>query len=83
MRRRPSHCIGPRPAAQARQNLRAGQPAFEVHAFPFRLTDAALAAYKANPWHDFWQELKPGYDAFEKTRVPPVIEVRGGRYVAR
>jgi murein L,D-transpeptidase YafK len=63
--------------------LRAGQPAFDVHVFPFRLTSQALAAYKKNPWHDFWQELKRGYDAFETTHAPPAITVRGGHYVVQ
>jgi murein L,D-transpeptidase YafK len=60
--------------------LRAGQPAFDVHAFPFRLDDAALAAERASPWFDFWSELKPGYDAFERSRRPPDISVRERRY---
>lgn len=60
--------------------LRAGQPAFEVHAFPFRLDDAALAAERGSPWFDFWSELKPGYDAFERTRRPPRVAVRDRRY---
>jgi murein L,D-transpeptidase YafK len=60
--------------------LRAGQPAFEVHAFPFRLDDAALAAERASPWFDFWSELKPGYDAFERARRPPRVDVRNRRY---
>lgn len=60
--------------------LRAGQPAFEVHAFPFRLDDAALAAERDSPWFDFWSELKPGYDAFERARQPPRVSVRDRRY---
>lgn len=60
--------------------LRGGQAAFEVHAFPFRLDDAALAAQKASPWFGFWSELKPGYDAFERTHQPPRIGVRDKRY---
>jgi murein L,D-transpeptidase YafK len=60
--------------------LRAGQPAFDVHAFPFRLDDAALKAERASPWFDFWSELKPGYDAFERSRRPPDISVRERRY---
>lgn len=61
--------------------LRGGQRAFEVHALPFRLDAAALAAERASPWHDFWSELKPGYDAFERTRRPPSIGVAAKRYV--
>ncbi len=60
--------------------LRAGQPAFEVHAFPFRLDAAALTAERTSPWFDFWSGLKPGYDAFERVRRPPRIAVQDGRY---
>ncbi|MDR2710022.1 MAG: murein L,D-transpeptidase [Burkholderiales bacterium] len=63
--------------------LRGGQPAFDVHVFPFRLTDEALASYKTHRWHDFWKELKQGYDAFEKTRTPPAIAVRNKHYVVQ
>ena len=61
--------------------LRGGQRAFDVHALPFRLDTDALAAERASPWHDFWSELKPGYDAFERTRKPPSIAVSAKRYV--
>lgn len=60
--------------------LRGGQQAFDVHAFPFRLDDAALAAQRSSPWFDFWSSLKPGYDAFERTQQPPRISVRDRRY---
>ncbi|MDR2012618.1 MAG: murein L,D-transpeptidase [Rhodanobacter sp.] len=63
--------------------LRAGQPAFDVHVFPFRLTDAALESYKRYRWYAFWQELKPGYDNFEKTHVPPIISVHDKNYVIK
>ena len=60
--------------------LQAGQAAFDVHAFPFRLDEAALAREKESPWHAFWSELKPAYDRFEQTRWPPRIEVRARHY---
>lgn len=60
--------------------LRAGQSAIEVQAFPFRLDAAALAAERGSPWFDFWSELKPGYDAFERVRRPPRVSVRDRRY---
>lgn len=60
--------------------LRQGQAAFEVHAFPFRLDDVALAAARDSPWFDFWSELKPGYDAFERARQPPRVRVENKRY---
>lgn len=64
--------------------LRGRQPHFQVHVFPFRMTDANMAAHADNPWADFWRDLKAGYDVFETTRLPPRIGVCGQRYtVAR
>lgn len=60
--------------------LRAGQGAFDVHVFPFRPTEAALAASANSPWHAFWRELAPAYALFERDHVPPRISVRDGRY---
>ena len=60
--------------------LRAGQGAFDVHVFPFRLTDSALAACAGSQWFDFWSTLKPGYDDFERTHVPPRVKVENARY---
>ena len=61
--------------------LRKGQDRFQVHIFPFRMTDANLAEHAASLWADFWRDLKAGYDAFEQTRMPPRIGVCGRRYV--
>lgn len=58
-----------------------GQKRIDVHAFPFRLDDAALDAARHSPWHVFWSELKPAYDAFERDRKPPRIRVRDAHYV--
>jgi murein L,D-transpeptidase YafK len=60
--------------------LHAGQEAVEVHAFPFPLDTAELDAQRTAAAFDFWSELKPGYDAFERTHVPPRIEVAGRAY---
>jgi murein L,D-transpeptidase YafK len=61
--------------------LRAGQPRVDVHVFPFRMTEANLAAQSGSPWLDFWRNLKEGYDAFEDTRLPPRIGICDRRYV--
>jgi murein L,D-transpeptidase YafK len=58
-----------------------GEARVPVHAFPFRMTDAKLAARGASRWSGFWTELKRGYDAFERSKVPPAITVCDGRYV--
>jgi murein L,D-transpeptidase YafK len=63
------------------QALRQGQAAIQVHIFPFRMTEANLEAQVGNPWHPFWQHLKPAFDHFERTRVPPAVSVCNKKYV--
>lgn len=60
--------------------LEAGQEGVDVHAFPFRLTDAALAAETGNPWLGYWRNLKQGYDLFEAQAVPPEVAACKGEY---
>ena len=67
----------------AESALNKGQPFFRVHAFPFRLTSQNLERHKDNKWRDFWLTMKPAYDSFEESKIPPNIEVENGRYVVR
>jgi murein L,D-transpeptidase YafK len=67
--------------ALSREAFIGGQEAFEVHAFPFRMTDANMAHHRNSPHYQFWQTLKEGYDYFELTRTPPTIAVCERRYV--
>jgi len=60
--------------------LQAGQEAVDVHAFPFALESVELDAQHAAEAFGFWSELKPGYDAFERSRMPPRVEVVGKAY---
>ncbi len=65
-----------------REAFRAGQKEFPVHAFPFRMTEANMAAHADDPNIEFWRNLKEGYDMFERTHVPPVAAVDAtGRYI--
>lgn len=66
--------------AIARESFRGGQERFDVHAFPFRLTNENLERHKKHKWHSFWARLKQGYDYFEKYRVPPGIAVCERQY---
>jgi murein L,D-transpeptidase YafK len=59
-----------------------GQGSFGIHIFPFRLTEARLSAYADHPWLEFWRDMKPGYDLFEASNIPPQISVCQKRYVA-
>ena len=63
--------------------LDAGQERFAVHVFPFRPTEARLRAYEAQPSVAFWRDLKPGYDLFEASRIPPEVSVCRGRYAVK
>lgn len=61
--------------------LRHSQRRFDVHVFPFRMTDENMQSYRHSRWYDFWQEIKPGYDYFEEYGYPPYVRVNGGSYV--
>lgn len=67
--------------ALSREALRGGQLQFEVHAYPFRMTDEKLARHKKSKWYRFWRTLKQGYDYFEVHRIPPTVVVCERRYV--
>lgn len=67
--------------ALVREAIKGGQDQVQVHAFPFRPTEAKLAQHKSNKWHGFWQILKQGYDHFEATRVPPNVATCERKYI--
>jgi murein L,D-transpeptidase YafK len=58
-----------------------GQSFFRVHAFPFRMTEEAMANNADHAWLNFWQNLKQGYDWFQKHKTPPNVTVLNGEYV--
>ncbi|MGF1651108.1 MAG: L,D-transpeptidase family protein [Hyphomicrobiaceae bacterium] len=57
------------------------QRTIQVHAFPFRMTDANMARHRDSPWREFWSDLKIAHDIFERTHVPPQAGVCRKRYV--
>lgn len=61
--------------------LRGGQPAVPVHIFPFRMDGTGRGANEDARWRDFWENLREGWLAFERTGRPPAVGVRDGRYV--
>lgn len=61
--------------------LNSGQERVSVHVFPFRMTEERLAAFAWHPWAEFWRDLKPAYDLFEESRIPPQVGVCNKRYV--
>ncbi|MEP3278836.1 MAG: murein L,D-transpeptidase family protein [Stappiaceae bacterium] len=67
--------------AMGRDAFLGGQRAFQVHAYPFRMTAKNLVAHYDSPHIDFWHMLKDGYDQFDLTKIPPSVDVCGKRYV--
>ena len=52
-----------------------------VHIFPSRDFDGLLKNPRHEANHAFWQELRPGFDAFESThRIPRIKVAKDGRY---
>ena len=58
-----------------------GQRAFQVQAYPFRMTAANFARHRNNPNMPFWRMLKEGSDHFEITHQEPKVDVCEKRYV--
>ena len=67
--------------AIARDSFLGGSDTFEVHAFPFRMTEANIARRRDHPAYAFWSTLKEGYDYFELTRQLPAVAVCDRHYV--
>jgi murein L,D-transpeptidase YafK len=61
--------------------LKNGQRSVDVHAFPFRMTDANMIRHSHSRWIVFWRDLKAGYDLFEKDRRIPAVKIADKRYV--
>jgi len=57
-----------------------GQERVPAHVFPFRMTDERMAAFAWHPWADFWRDMKPAHDLFERSHIPPRISVCNARY---
>ncbi len=67
--------------ALGREAFLGGQRAFQVQAYPFRMTPLNLAKHRNNPHFAFWRMLKEGNDHFEVTRQEPKVDVCDRRYV--
>ncbi len=60
--------------------LSAGQEKIDVHIFPFIMTKKNFRFHAKSTWLPFWYSLKPAYDVFQANRIPPDVDVKGGRY---
>lgn len=67
--------------AVVREAFAAGQRAVQFQSYPFRMTPENLARHRQDLNLAFWRNIKEGADRFEVTKVEPVVDVAGGRYV--
>jgi murein L,D-transpeptidase YafK len=67
--------------ALAREAFKGGQKAFQIQAYPFRMTPENLAKNTGDNDFEFWKMLKEGNDHFEVTRKQPKVNVCEKRYV--
>ncbi len=67
--------------AMARESFKGGQKAFQIQAFPFRLTAENMAKKVGHRDFEFWKMLKEGSDHFEVTNLQPKVDVCEKRYV--
>lgn len=64
----------------ARESFLGGNDTFQVHAFPFRMTEANMRRHAGHEAYPFWLTLKEGYDYFEYARQVPNVAVCSKRY---
>jgi murein L,D-transpeptidase YafK len=64
----------------SRASLLEGENYFYVSIFPFRMEEDKMDSYKDHKWYTFWQNLKEGYDIFERDHVPPIVRVKKKSY---
>src|ERR1700716_1744171 len=64
-----------------RESFFGGQRAFQVQAYPFKMTPANMAKHRNNPNMPFWKMIKEGWDHFEVTRQEPKVDFCEKKYV--
>ena len=67
--------------ALAREAFSGGQKAFQIQAFPFRMTPENMAKNVNSTNFAYWSMLKEGADYFEVTKKAPKVDVCEKRYV--
>ncbi len=64
-----------------RESFFGGQTAFQVQAYPFRMTAQNMARHRDNPNMPFWKMIKEGNDYFEVTKLEPKVDFCEKKYV--
>jgi murein L,D-transpeptidase YafK len=64
-----------------RESFFGGQRAFQLQAYPFKMTPINMAKHRNNPNMPFWKMIKEGYDHFEVTKQEPKVDFCEKKYV--
>jgi murein L,D-transpeptidase YafK len=64
-----------------RESFFGGQRAFQLQAYPFKMTPVNMAKHRNNPNMPFWKMIKQGWDHFEVTRQEPKVDFCERKYV--
>jgi murein L,D-transpeptidase YafK len=64
-----------------RESFFGGQRAFQLQAYPFKMTPINMAKHRNNPNMPFWKMIKQGWDHFEVTRHEPKVDFCEKKYV--
>ncbi len=67
--------------ALGRESFFGGQKAFQLQAYPFKMTPVNMAKHRNNPNMPFWKMIKEGWDHFEVTRLEPKVDFCEKKYV--
>lgn len=62
------------------ESLKKSENTIPVHIFPFKMTEEMMNLRQYSQWYPFWQNLKEGYDVFEKTHLPPIVNATKKKY---
>src|SRR5689334_22688960 len=64
-----------------RESFFGGQRAFQLQAYPFKMTPVNMAKHRNNPNMPFWKMIKEGNDHFEVTHQEPKVSYCEKKYV--
>src|SRR4030081_908951 len=64
-----------------RESFFGGQRAFQLQAYPFKMTPVNMAKHRNNPNMPFWKMIKEGWGHFEVTRQEPKVDFCEKKYV--
>ncbi len=62
------------------QAFAGGQQKINLDIFPFRMDAAHMEFYSRQPYYQFWKTMKPGYEKFERNRMPADYFIKGKNY---